>query len=66
MFEKTPAAQRYTRRFLPIMAAYIAMLFLTEWIVSRYRPTGAGLYALALLPALPLVAIIGDGPLSRR
>lgn len=58
MFEKTPASRRYTRRCVAIMLAYIASLFLTEWIVSNYCLAGAALYLLALLPALPLVGVI--------
>ena len=65
MYEQTPASRRYIRRLLPTMGAYIALLFLTSWIVARYQPAGLSLYGLALLTAAPLIGIIVVvGPVS--
>jgi hypothetical protein len=43
---------------MPTMAVYVASIFGVSWIFSQYEPTGPLAWALALLPALPLLAII--------
>jgi hypothetical protein len=55
---QNPAQKRYIARFMPTMAVYVASIFGVSWIFSQYEPTGPLAWALALLPALPLLAII--------
>lgn len=54
-----PAQKRYIARFVPAMTLYVAIIFSVSWVFNRYDPTGPAAWALALLPALPLLAIIG-------
>lgn len=56
---KSPAAQRYLRRFFPTMIAYVVALFGANYAIHMYQPTGLALVALSILPALPVIAIIG-------
>jgi len=55
---KNPARKRYIARFIPTMAVYVAAIFTVSWVFNRYEPTGPIAWGLALLPALPLLAII--------
>lgn len=55
---RNPAIHRYRRRFFPAMALYVLCLTASVWIFSRYHPTGALAYLLALLPAIPIVGVI--------
>jgi|SRR5271165_3335554 len=52
------ATRRYLWRFLPTMGLYVAFLFTAVWVFSRYHPTGVLAYALAVLPALPIIGVI--------
>jgi hypothetical protein len=54
----TPAARRYTIRFFTAMAAYVIALFSVAWYVPRFHPTGALVYSLAVMPAIPILAVI--------
>lgn len=55
---KNPAYRAYLRRFWPAIAAYVAAIFLASAVLGRPNsPTGAFAYALAILPALPLIGI---------
>lgn len=56
---KSPATQRYLRRFWPTMIAYVVALFGANYAIRMYEPTGAALVALSILPALPVIAVIG-------
>jgi len=53
------AAQRaYLRRLIPTMVAYILLLVGVELVMdSRFAPAGAAAYALAALPALPVIGV---------
>jgi hypothetical protein len=53
-----PAQHRYLQRFLPAMATYIVVLLAVIYVFDTAPPDGALKYALASLPALPLVAVI--------
>ncbi len=53
-----PAQKRYLARFIPTMAVYVAAIFTVSWVFNRYEPGGPLAWGLALLPALPLLAII--------
>ena len=55
----TPAGRRYLRRFWPAMSAYMVLLFAAAWMFKHHPPApGPALYALAVLPALPLLVVI--------
>ena len=56
--QTNPAVRRYLFRFLPTMAAYAVLLVFVEWYVHTFHPTGALLYGLAVLPAIPIVGVI--------
>lgn len=57
-FPKNAAQRRYLWRFGPTMGLYMAFLFTTVLVVKHGHPSGAALYALALLPALPILAAL--------
>ena len=52
------AQRRYTVRFLTAMSVYVVALIASRHMLAASGPTGAVLVALAVLPALPLVAAI--------
>jgi xanthosine utilization system XapX-like protein len=54
----TPAARRYLARFVPAMLAYVGMLFGSLWVIRNLDPQGPLLWALAIAPALPIIAVI--------
>ena len=54
----TTAAKRYARRFFTAMSAYVVLLVLAIGAFIQLQPTGLLAYALAVAPALPLVAAI--------
>jgi len=53
-----PAQTRYLRRFFPAMGAYVVVLFACTWLIRDWKPAGALLALLSVLPALPIVAAI--------
>lgn len=53
-----PAQRAYVRRFVPLIIAYVAALFVAIWLHDRVAPTGPLAVALAILPALPLIGVI--------
>ncbi len=56
----TPAQthRRYMARFIPSITAYVLLLVGSNIVIERFQPQGAALIALALLPALAIVAVI--------
>ena len=56
----TPASKRYQRRVMQTMSLYIAVLFGAVWIVKHTHPHGWLLYTIALLPALPIFAMLAS------
>jgi len=55
----TPAGKRYRRRVLVTMSLYIVVLFGAISIVKHTHPHGWLLYTIAVLPALPILAMMG-------
>jgi hypothetical protein len=55
---KTEAAKRYQRRVLYTMSTYLVLLFGAVLIVKHLKPHGWLLYFWALLPAVPVIALI--------
>ncbi|WP_077146864.1 hypothetical protein [Sphingopyxis sp. KK2] len=54
----SPALQRYNRRALTWSFAYVAMLFLAITVNDRLHPQGPLLWAIAILPALPILYMV--------
>ena len=55
----SPARRRYFIRLFGFMALYMALLIPIVWSHSRgYWPEGPLKYALAVLPALPVIGVI--------
>jgi hypothetical protein len=53
-----PAQRAYLRRFVPLMIAYVVTLSAAIWSHDRFAPTGLLAFALAVLPALPLIGVV--------
>jgi hypothetical protein len=58
MLMQTVAAKRYIRRFTPMMIAYVVVLFAATWAIQTYKPAGAALVILSVLPALPIIGVL--------
>ncbi|MBU4433760.1 MAG: hypothetical protein KKC14_05005 [Alphaproteobacteria bacterium] len=54
----TPPMRRYLARFVPAMLAYVGVLVGSLWVIRHLAPTGPLLWALAVAPALPVIAVI--------
>ncbi|HET7103106.1 MAG TPA: hypothetical protein VFI20_03380 [Terracidiphilus sp.] len=55
---RDPAERRYLYRFLVAMACYTIFLIAAKEAFPRLHPSGAPAYALAILPAVPIIAVI--------
>ncbi|HEU0098327.1 MAG TPA: hypothetical protein VFQ67_06075 [Allosphingosinicella sp.] len=58
MFDRNPAQRRYNRRVLGLSLAYAGALIGVSFVFRSSPPSGPLAWALALLPALPLVGIV--------
>jgi len=58
MSSRNPAQRRYSRRVLGLTLAYAGALIGVGFVFRSSPPTGPLAWALALLPALPLVGIV--------
>src|SRR5690349_16227308 len=54
---KSPTMKRYTRSVLLLMSGYILILLGVGWFFKNSHPTGISAYAVAILPALPVVGV---------
>jgi hypothetical protein len=54
----SPAVRRYVKRFIPGMLLYAAVLVGSIFAIKRLHPEGPLLWALAVAPALPILAVI--------
>ncbi len=53
------AYRRYLWRFFPTMLAYVVLVLGVSWLFdNRQAPDGPIGYALAILPALPIIGVI--------
>ena len=52
------ARRRYLARFTPMMVAYVASVMGVTWVFNNQPPEGVLKYALAILPALPILGVI--------
>lgn len=55
---KDAATRKYNQRFVPTMALYAVFLCISIWIFRHHYPVGPLAYALAVLPALPILGSI--------
>ena len=55
----TSAGKRYQWRVLVTMLLFVAVMYAAVWIVNRTHPHGWLLYAIALVPALPMLTTLG-------
>ena len=55
---KNPAQRRYFIRFFITMLLYSLSLIVTSVGFHEFHPTGVFVYALAVLPALPILAVM--------
>jgi 4-amino-4-deoxy-L-arabinose transferase-like glycosyltransferase len=53
----TPALRRYRIRFVVATCFYLLFLVPAVWVFTHSHPTGWLAYALAVLPALPILAM---------
>lgn len=56
----TPAGKRYQRRVMVTMSLYVVVLLAAVVIVKLGHPQGWLLYTIALVPALPILAMMGS------
>jgi hypothetical protein len=56
----TPASKRYQRRVMVTMAAYLVVLFAAIFVVKHVHPHGWVLYTISVVPALPVLAMLGS------
>lgn len=54
----SPAVVRYTRRFVIASLGYVLGLGIAITVHERFAPAGASVFAIALLPVLPIFAMI--------
>jgi hypothetical protein len=52
-----PAVRTYLRRFAPTMILYVVLVCATPFLIRGTSATGPLLWAIALLPALPIIAV---------
>lgn len=52
------AKRRYQLRFWPIMVAYVGAVLGVTWLFNNQPPEGPIKFVLAVLPALPIVAVL--------
>jgi hypothetical protein len=55
---KNPAMRRHMVRFLITMPFYVAFLSFSAWMFHNHYASGALAYAVAVLPALPVIGVI--------
>ncbi len=53
----SPAVKRYLRRIAVFMTLYMVALFGAKWLFQALAPQGPLAYALAIVPALPLIGV---------
>jgi hypothetical protein len=58
MQHRNPAQRRYIRRFVPLMAGYVLILFAANRVADTRQLEGATLALLSILPTLPLLGVI--------
>ena len=54
----SPAMRRYLARLAVLMIAYMVCIFSVGYLFRHNPPSGVAAYALAVLPALPIVGVV--------
>ena len=54
---RSPAIRRYTTRLFVLMAIYLVTLTGASWLFRSGDVSGAAAYALAVVPALPIIGV---------
>ncbi len=54
----SPAIRRYLQRLTGFMLTYCVVLFAAGYLFRHYPPSGTAAFALAVLPALPIIGVI--------
>ncbi|HVR90176.1 MAG TPA: hypothetical protein VHG29_03645 [Novosphingobium sp.] len=54
----SPAMRRYLTRLAVLMTIYVACIFLAGYLFRHNPPNGLAAYALAVLPALPIIGVV--------
>lgn len=55
---KSVAIKTYQRGLLRTMSAYVLVIFGVTWFVKHHHPHGVEAYVLAVLPAVPIMAML--------
>ena len=55
---KSKARRRYLYRLFAANVVYVVSAFCTKWVFLHLHPTGAVVYLLAVIPALPVIGIL--------
>ena len=55
----TPASKRYQQRVLVTVLIYLVVVLAAAWTVKHTHVHGWVLYAIAVMPALPVLAMLG-------
>jgi ABC-type proline/glycine betaine transport system permease subunit len=55
----TAAGKQYVIRMAAVMVAYIFTVLATRYVVRQNQPAGGPLLFLAMMPAIPVVAMLG-------
>lgn len=55
---RSSAAKRYLRRFIPTMLLYVVLVLATSFSFRQLHLTGPVAWAVAIAPALPILAMI--------
>jgi hypothetical protein len=55
----SPAMVRYNRRMAVVSLVYVAAITSAVWVAKTQSPSGALLWLVAIVPALPIIAMIG-------
>lgn len=53
-----PAIRRYLLRLSVLMTIYVVFIFLAGYLFRHNPPSGVAAYALAMLPALPVIGVV--------
>ena len=54
----SPALRRHLTRLAALMTIYVVCIFLAGYLFRHSPPSGLAAYALAVLPALPIVGVV--------
>ncbi|MEO8737571.1 MAG: hypothetical protein ABI380_13660 [Edaphobacter sp.] len=55
---KSSALKAYNRGIIWTMSAYVLVTFGATWFVHHHHPKGAEAYAMAVLPSIPIIAML--------